>query len=91
MVKIDFTDFLDIMTTKMSQRDNQEELEKGFILFGQNKDHVSFQDLRRIANELGENMSDEQLKEMMYEANKTDRDGVVTHEDFMNILNSKEK
>ena len=90
MVKIDFTDFLDIMTTKMSQRDNQEELEKGFILFGQNKDHVSFQDLRRIANELGENMSDEQLKEMMFEANKTDRDGVVTHSDFMNILNSKD-
>jgi len=76
------------MTTKMSERDNQEELQKAFILFGSNKDHISFQDLRRIAKELGETMSDEQLKEMMYEANKTDRDGVVTHSDFMNILNS---
>ena len=78
------------MTTKMSERDNQEELQKAFILFGQNKDHIAFQDLRRIANELGENMSDDQLREMMFEANKVDRDGGVTYNDFMGILNSND-
>ena len=35
-------------------------------------------------------MSDDQLREMMFEANKTDRDGVVTYYDFMGILNSNE-
>ena len=39
-----------------------------------------------MAKELGENMSEDELKEMMYEANKADRDGVVLHHDFMNIL-----
>ena len=53
----------------MSERDNQEELQKAFILFGQNKDHITLQDLKRIAVELGEILSDDQLREMMLEAN----------------------
>ncbi len=32
-VTIDFNDFLEIMTTKMSQKDSIEELDKAFILF----------------------------------------------------------
>jgi hypothetical protein len=32
-------------------------------------------------------MSDEELKEMMFEANKTDRDGAVDRKDFLGILN----
>ena len=59
---------------------------KAFILFSQNKDHITFEDLKRVAKELGENMSDDELKEMMFEANKTDRDGVVDNTDFMSIL-----
>lgn len=39
-----------------------------------------------IARELGENMSDDELKEMMFEANRIDREGIVTRDEFMNIL-----
>ena len=88
-VSIDFNDFLDIMTTKMSERDQPEELEKAFILFSQNKPFIEFEDLRRIARELGETMSDDELKEMMFEANKTDRDGAVDRKDFLSILNKQ--
>ena len=38
--------------------------------------------------ELGENMNDDELKEMMFEANKHDRDGYVSHQDFLNILSN---
>ena len=74
------------MTTKMSERDSEQELSKAFILFSQNKDHITFEDLKVIARELGENMSDDELKEMMYEANRVDRDGVVARDEFMGIL-----
>ena len=86
MVRIDFDDFLDIMTTKMSERDSMVELDKAFIQFSKNKDIIDFGDLKRIAKELGENMSDDELKEMMFEANKYDREAPVTKADFMSIL-----
>jgi Ca2+-binding EF-hand superfamily protein len=70
----------------MSERDQPEELEKAFILFSQNKSTIEFEDLKRIARELGETMSDDELKEMMYEANKTDRDAPVDRKDFLSIL-----
>lgn len=86
-VTIDFNDFLEIMTTKMSERDSADELEKAFILFSMNKPFIEFTDLKRIARELGETMSDDELKEMVFEANKTDREGSVDKKDFLSILN----
>ena len=74
----------------MSERDSEQELCKAFILFSQNKDHIEFEDLRRIARELGETMSEDELKEMMKEANKCDGDGIVTRDDFMNILTNQD-
>ena len=74
----------------MSERDSEQQLAKAFILFSQNKDHIEFEDLRRIAKELGETMSEDELKEMMKEANKVDGDGIVTREDFMGILTNSD-
>lgn len=85
-VLLSYEDFLNIMTTKMSERDGEKELEKAFILFSQDKDHITFEDLKRISIELGEHMTDDELKEMLYEANKSDRDGVVDISQFLQIL-----
>ena len=91
MVTIDLDDFMDIMTTKMSERDGEEQLKKAFILFSQEKDHITFEDLERIANELGENMTGAELQQMIEEAEsyKPEATGVVQIEDFMNILKTQ--
>lgn len=91
MVTIDLNDFMDIMTTKMSERDGEEQLKKAFILFSQEKDHITFEDLERIANELGENMTSAELQQMIEEAEsyKPEGTGVVQIEDFMNILKTQ--
>ena len=39
-----------------------------------------------MAKELGETMTPDELKEMMYQANRTNRDGIVSHDQFMSIL-----
>ena len=87
---ITFDDFKDIMTTKMSERDGDAQLEKAFILFSEDKDHITFEDLQRIANELGENMTEDELKQMIYEAEsdkpEEERTGTVSVQDFMQIL-----
>ncbi len=83
---VDFQDFLNIMTTKMSERDADKELEKAFILFSNNKDHITLEDLQYIAKELGETMTDDELREMIYEANRKNREGSVTLPEFLSIL-----
>ena len=70
---IDFEEFLTMMTAKMGERDSREEIMKAFRLFDDDETgKISFKNLKRVAKELGENMTDEELQEMIDEA---DRDG----------------
>ena len=59
------------------------ELENAFELFDVDNDgHISFDDLKAVAAELGEDMTDEELKEMIAGANKGDREGTVNQSGF---------
>jgi centrin-1 len=59
---IDYNDFLDLMTVKMAERDPMEEMMKAFRLFDEDDTgKISFKNLKRVAKELGENMSDEEI------------------------------
>ena len=63
---IDFPEFLDMMTQKMAERDPREEMLKAFRLFDDDETgKISFKNLKRVAKELGENMTDEELQEMI--------------------------
>jgi centrin-1 len=76
------------MITKMSQKDSAQELENAFKLFDIDADNeISFEDLKKVAVELGEDMTDEELKEMIAGANKGDMEGSVNQTMFFNILN----
>ena len=64
--RIDFAEFLDIMITKMSEKDSATEIEKAFQLFDLDGDgKISFDDLKKVAQELNETMTDEELMEML--------------------------
>jgi centrin-1 len=65
---IDFDEFLQMMTAKMGERDSREEIMKAFRLFDDDETgKISFKNLKRVAKELGENMTDEELQEMIDE------------------------
>ena len=83
---IDFPEFLDMMTTKMAERDPREEMGKAFRLFDDDETgKISFKNLKRVAKELGENMTDEEIQEMIDEADR-DGDGEISEEEFMRIM-----
>jgi Ca2+-binding EF-hand superfamily protein len=83
---IDFAEFLDMMTAKMAERDPREEIMKAFRLFDDDDSGaINFAKLKRVARELGESMSDEELQEMIDEADR-DGDGVINLEDFMRVM-----
>merc|ERR1711988_777523 len=81
----DFNKFLEIMTAKMNEKDTKEQIQKAFLLFKGPTGMISFDDLKAVAKELGETMSDEELREMIKEADK-DEDGQVSEEEFMRII-----
>ena len=83
---IDFEEFLAMMTVKMSERDSREEILKAFRLFDDDETgKISFKNLKRVAKELGENMTDEELAEMIEEADR-DGDGEINEEEFLRIM-----
>lgn len=84
--KISFNDFLAVMTQKMAEKDTKEEILKAFRLFDDDETgKISFKNLKRVANELGENLTDEELQEMIDEADR-DGDGEVNQEEFLRIM-----
>ena len=87
---IDFDEFIDMMTAKMSDKDTREDLMKVFELFigDDNTDKIDIKHLKRVCKELNENMSDEELNEMIVRAD-TDRDGKVSFEEFYAIMTKK--
>ncbi len=52
------------------------------------KGKISFKKLKRVAKELGENMTDKQLQKMIDVAD-TDKDGEVSQEEFISIMQKK--
>jgi centrin-1 len=83
---IDFNEFQEMMTQKMAERDPREEMLKAFRLFDDDDTgKISFRNLKRVAKELGENMTDDEISEMIEEADR-DGDGEISEEEFMRIM-----
>jgi len=83
---IGYEEFLKMMTHKILNRDPKDEILKAFRLFDDDETgKISFKNLKRVAKELGERMTDEELQEMIDEADR-DGDGEVNEEEFLRIM-----
>jgi centrin-1 len=87
--EIDFTEFLDLMTQRVSNKDTREDLKKVFNFFDLDKTgFISIKNLKAIVKELGENIDEHELQEMIQKADQ-DQDGQVSEEEFYNIMTRK--
>lgn len=87
---ITFDEFVEMVSPRMLSRDSREEILKVFALFDDdNTGAISFKNLKRVANELGENLTDEELQEMIDEADR-DGDGVINEEEFYRVMRKRE-
>lgn len=84
---ITYADFVDIMTQKISERDPEEEIRKAFALFvdDESSGKITLKNLKRVARELGEVLSDEELQAMIDEFDKNG-DGAIDEAEFMAIM-----
>ncbi|NXY75517.1 CETN1 protein, partial [Glareola pratincola] len=84
--KLNFKSFLQVMTQKMAEPCSGKEIRKAFRVFdcdGTGK--ISFENLKVVACEVGEDITDEELQEMIDEAD-VDGDGEVNRQEFLRIL-----
>merc|ERR1712167_122327 len=65
---IEFNEFVDMMSGKMSGKDPTEEMKKAFTMFDtDSKGKISFKDTQRVAKEIGEAMGEAELQEVIDE------------------------
>lgn len=86
---IDFPEFLNLMARKMKDTDSEEELKEAFKVFDKDQNgFISAAELRHVMTNLGEKLTDEEVDEMIREAD-VDGDGQVNYEEFVRMMLSK--
>ncbi|KAI5710262.1 hypothetical protein M8J76_017006 [Diaphorina citri] len=86
---IEFNEFLQMMSKKMKGADGEDELKEAFKVFDKNNDGlISSLELRHVMTHLGEKLSEEEVDDMIKEAD-LNGDGVVDYKEFVTILTSK--
>nr|CAD7424476.1 unnamed protein product [Timema monikensis] len=80
---IEFNEFLQMMSKKMKGADGEDELREAFRVFDKNNDGmISSMELRHVMTNLGEKLSDEEVDDMIREAD-LDGDGMVNYEGWL--------
>ena len=81
-----FDDFMDVMIEKTTDKDPEVEMRKAFkVLCEEGTDKITLKSLSKICADLGEKINEEELREMITEADK-DQDEEVGEEDFVKIM-----
>merc|ERR1712196_510465 len=82
-------DEIDMMEGKMSEKDQVDEMKKAFTLYDDDgTGKITFKNLERVAKELGEAMSPEELQELITEAD-TDGDGALSEAEFLAVMHAQ--
>lgn len=83
---IDFAEFLTLMSRKMKSADSQAEILEAFKVFDKDgSGKISADELRQVMNNLGEKLSDEEVSEMIREAD-TNGDGEIDVKEFVKMM-----
>ncbi|CAH8385180.1 unnamed protein product [Eruca vesicaria subsp. sativa] len=86
---IDFPEFLNLMAKKMKDTDSDEELKEAFRVFDKDQNgFISAAELRHVMTNLGEKLTDEEVEEMVREAD-VDGDGQINYEEFVKVMMAK--
>jgi Ca2+-binding EF-hand superfamily protein len=86
---IDFDTFVDAINEKLGDKETKEGIRRIFNLFidDPNSESITINALKKIAKELGEQMSQEDLKDMLQRASSNGTE--LTFEEFYDIMTKK--
>ena len=86
---IDFESFVNAINDKLGDKETRDGIRRIFDLFidDPNSDTITLSSLKRIAKELGEQMGQEDLKDMLERASQNGTE--LTFDEFYNIMTKK--
>jgi len=86
---IDFDSFVEAINNKLGDKETKEGILRIFRLFidDPNQETITLSSLRRIARELGEQMSNDELKDMLERASSNGTE--LTYDEFYDIMTKK--
>ena len=86
---IDFKEFMCLMLKRMKDNDFEEELQEAFKVFDNDQNgYINSHELRHAMVNLGENLSPEEVEEIIKEAD-LDNDQQIYYDEFMKVIMSK--
>ncbi|KAF3322887.1 calmodulin-like protein 11 [Carex littledalei] len=84
---IEFHEFISLMAKKLMETETDEEMKEAFEVFDKDQNGlISPTELRNVMVNLGEKLTDEEVAQMISEAD-LDGDGYVNYEEFVRIMN----
>ena len=87
--KFNVDEFIELATPRMATRDSKEEIMKIFDLFDEDgSGKITFHKLKRVAKELGEPLTDDELAEMIEEADRNN-DGAIDRDEFLRVMKKR--
>lgn len=87
--RIHFGDFVSMMTVRMRQLNRENELKEAFKIFDRNGNGlISTDELRFALESFGEKMSEEEVEELLREAD-INCDGQIDYEEFVKMITEK--
>ncbi len=86
---VEFDEFCDLMAGRISNRDTREEIMKIFRLFAdEGSDFITFRNLKRVVMDLEENLNDDDMMEMIEEADRNG-DGKIDFTEFYRVMKKR--
>tara|TARA_B100001142_G_scaffold297824_1_gene320473 strand:+ start:26 stop:367 length:342 start_codon:yes stop_codon:yes gene_type:complete len=86
---IDLPEFLTMMARKLKDTDSEEEIVEAFKVFDKDGNgYISHAELRHVMTNLGEKLTDEEVEDMVGEAD-VDKDNMISYEEFVKMMMSK--
>merc|ERR1711865_233402 len=83
---VDLEEFMLMMAEAMNSKDGKKELMKGFRAFDSDgTGKITFKNIKRVAAELGETMSDGEISDLIKEADR-DGDNEINESEFLRIM-----
>ena len=86
---ITFEQLIQEIDKKLSDRDSEEAIDRIFQYYSQNpnKQTITYEDIKRLANEIGEDMDDDQAKRIISKVAKNGKD--LDFDEFYTVMTKK--